>query len=161
MAVQAIPPGHHTVSPSLAFRDCAKAMDFYRKALGAEELMRSPGPGGKIMHAEMKIGSSIIMLAEEGPDMGCKSAETLGGSPVAFYLYFENVESAWKRATEGTGVKILYPLGEMFWGDKSGGFVDPFGYKWNLAQHTRDVTPEEMKKGQEEFFKQMAGKKPG
>jgi len=151
------------VQPYLTFDGkCEEAIEFYKKALGAEELKRMLGPGGLIMHAELKIGSSIIMLADESPAMGCKSPAALGGSPVTFYVYLENVDAAWKRATTDTGVKVTYPLADMFWGDRTGGFEDPFGHKWSLAQHTRDLSPEEIKKGQEEFFKQMQqGKKHG
>jgi PhnB protein len=158
MAVSPIPPGHHTVHASLTVHDGTQAIEFYRKSLGAEEINCIRGPNGKIMHAELKIGGSIIFLNDESPEMMCKSPRAFGGSPVSFYLYFENVESAWKRATDAGG-KVLYPLTDMFWGDRVGGIEDPFGYKWSIAQHVRDVTPDEMKKGQEEFSKRMGGNK--
>ena len=151
---KAIPEGYTTVTPSLVFRDAPRAIEFYKKALGATERMRMPGPDGKIMHAEIQIGTSMVMLADEV--MGQKSAETQGSSPVSFYLYVENVDSAFPKALSAGG-KEKYPITDMFWGDRMGAFVDPFGYSWTLATHTKDVSPEQMKRGQEEFMKQMAG----
>jgi PhnB protein len=143
-----------TVTPNLAVRDAAKAIDFYRKAFGAEELVRMPGPDGKLMHAEIKIGDSIVMLAEEMPEMGSRSPQGYGGSSVGFYLDVENVDAFWKRAVEA-GAKPVMPLTDMFWGDRTGRLEDPFGHSWSPAQHTRDLTPEEIKKGQDAFFAQM------
>jgi PhnB protein len=150
----AIPEGYTTVTPSLIQRDCNKAIDFYKKALGAEERMRMPGPDGKIMHAEVKIGNSIVMMNDEM--MGMQAAESLGASPVSFYLYVENVDTALQKAIAAGG-KELCAATDMFWGDRMGQFSDPFGYRWTLATHIKDMTPEEMKKGQEEWLKQMAG----
>jgi PhnB protein len=152
--VQAIPKGYHTITPNLVIRDAAKAIDFYKKAFGAEETVRMPGPGGKVMHAELKIGDSIVMLGDEMPEMGSKSPKAYGGSPVSFYVYVEKVDAAWKRAVDA-GAKTVKPLADMFWGDRTGWLEDPFGHLWSLAQHVKDITPEEMKKGQEAFFKQM------
>ena len=158
MSVRAIPEGYHTVTPNLVVRDAAKAIDFYKKAFGAEEIMRMPGPGGKIMHAELRIGNSRVMLNDEMPEHGCKAPGTLGGSPVGFYVYVENVDAAWKRATDA-GAKTTMPLADMFWGDRTGQLEDPFGHKWSLAQHIKDLTHEEMRKGQEAFFAQQKQKK--
>ncbi len=150
--VKPVPDGYHTVTPSMAVADAAKAIEFYKQALGAEELMRVAGPGGKIMHAEIRVGNSAIMLNDEMPEMGSKGPKSYGGTPVGFYVYVENLDAAWKRATDA-GVKVTMPPAEMFWGDRLGAFEDPFGHRWTLAQHVKDPTPEEMRKGQEAFAK--------
>jgi uncharacterized glyoxalase superfamily protein PhnB len=151
----AIPKGHHTVTPSLFVAGAAKAIEFYKKALGAEELMRFPGPDGStIMHAELKIGDSIIMLADEMPDMGGRGPKSIGGTPVSFFVYSEDVDAAWKRAVDAGG-KELVPLADQFWGDRTGCLEDPFGHQWWLAQHLQDLTPEELQKNAEAFFSQM------
>jgi PhnB protein len=152
--VKAVPEGYTTVTASLIQRDCAKAIDFYKKALGAVERMRMPGPDGKIMHAEIQIGSSIVMMNDEM--MGMKSAESLGASPISFYVYVENADAALQKAVAAGGKEVM-PATDMFWGDRMGQFTDPFGYRWTVATHIKDMTPEEMKKGQEEWMKQMAG----
>jgi uncharacterized glyoxalase superfamily protein PhnB len=151
---QAIPKGHHTVTPSLFVAGAAKAIDFYKKALGAEELMRFPAPDGTIMHAELRIGDSIIMLADEMPDMGGRGPKSIGGTPVSFFVYGENVDAAWKRAVDA-GAKPVVPLADQFWGDRTGCLEDPFGHQWWLAQHIKDLTPEELRKEAESFFSQM------
>ena len=150
---QAVPKGYHTVTPSLFVTGAAKAIEFYKKALGAEELMRFPGPGGAIMHAEIKIGDSIVMLADEMPEQGGRSPKSIGGTPVSFFVYREDVESAWKRAVDA-GAKVLVPLADQFWGDRTGCLEDPFGHQWWLAQHLKDLTPEEIRKNAEAFFSQ-------
>jgi PhnB protein len=152
--VNPIPQGYHTITPSLIVRDASRAIDFYKKAFGAEERMRMPGPGGRIMHAELRIGDSTIMLADEMPEMSTRSPKALGGSPVGFYVYVENVDAAFKRAVDAGG-KAAMPLADMFWGDRIGKVEDPFGHGWTLAQHVKDVTPDEIKRGQEAFLKQM------
>ena len=152
-SAQAIPKEYHTVTPSLFVAGAAKAIDFYKKALGAEERMRFPAPDGTIMHAEIKIGDSIIMLGDEMPDQGGKSPKTLGGTPVGFFVYRENVDAAWKQAIDAGGKEVM-PLEDQFWGDRAGCFVDPFGHQWWLAQHIRDMTPEELTKAGEAFFSQ-------
>jgi PhnB protein len=151
---KAIPDGYTTVTPSLVQTDCVKAIEFYKKAFGAQELMRMPGPDGKIMHAEIKIGNAHVMMSDE--IMGAKSAQTLGGSPVAFYLYVDDADAAFRKAI-AAGCKEILPVTDMFWGDRMGGLSDPYGYKWNVATHVKDMTPEEMKRGQEDWMKQMAG----
>jgi PhnB protein len=145
--VKAIPDGYHTITPNITVRDAAAALAFYQKALGAEELMRMPGPGGKILHAEIKIGNSRAFVTDEMPEMGGKSPKALGGSPVGFYLYVHNVDAAWKRAVDA-GAKVINGLEDMFWGDRTGRLEDPFGHTWTLAQHVKDMTPAEMKAGQ-------------
>jgi uncharacterized glyoxalase superfamily protein PhnB len=150
---QAIPKGYHTVTPSLVIDGAAKALDFYKKALEAEELMRFPGPDGTIMHAEIRIGDSRIMLGDEMPEQGGRGPKSYGGTPVSFFVYRENVDAAWKRAVEAGGKPIM-PLADQFWGDRAGCFEDPFGHHWWLAQHVEDLTPEELKKRAESFFSQ-------
>ena len=151
---QAIPKGYHTVTPSIVVADAAKAIEFYKKALGAEELMRFPGPDGSIMHAEIRVGDSTIMLGEEMPEHGGRSPKSLGGTPVGFFVYGENVEAAWKRAVDA-GAKVVMPLADQFWGDRTGCLEDPDGHRWWLAQHMEDLTPDELRKNAESFFSQM------
>jgi uncharacterized glyoxalase superfamily protein PhnB len=151
---QSIPKGYHTVTPSIFVDGAAKAIDFYKKALGAEEKYRFPGPDGKIMHAEIRIGDSTIMMADEMPDQGGKSPKSLGGSPVSFFIYQDNVDAAWKRAIDAGGTEVM-PLEDQFWGDRAGCFRDPFGHQWWLAQHIRDMSPDELNKAAESFFSQM------
>jgi len=154
--VKPIPQGYTTVTPSITLNDTPKAIEFYKKAFGATERSRVPGPDGKIVHAEIQIGNAIIMMNDEC--MGQRSPKSFGGSPASFYLYFEDADAAFKKAIAAGG-KQLMPVTDMFWGDRMGHFEDPFGYTWNVATHVKDMTPEEMKKGQEEFMKQMAGAK--
>ena len=153
-AAQAIPKGLHTVTPSLVVAGAAKAIDFYKKALGAEELSRFPGPDGKIMHAEIRIGDSTIMLADEMPDQGAKGPKSYGGTPVSFFVYRENVDAAWKQAVDA-GAKPVMPLADQFWGDRAGCLEDPFGHQWWLAQHIQDLTPEQLKRSADAHFSQM------
>jgi len=152
---QPVPPEFHTITPSLTFQNAAEAIEFYKKALGAEERMRMAGADGKISHAELKIGNSVIFLNDEIPGMGCKSAQTLGGSATAFYLYVEDVDTAFPRAIDAGG-KMTCPVTDMFWGDRMGNFSDPYGFSWTLSTHTRDMTEEEMAEGAKEFYAQMA-----
>lgn len=153
-----IPEGYHSLTPMFMFKDARKAIDFYKRAFGAQENYVMPGPDGKgVMHAEMRIGNSIIMLGEEHPQESCQSAETMGGSPVSFYLYLDNVDEAFRVAV-AAGAEIRMPVQEMFWGDRMGSVQDPFGYSWSLATHSRDLTPEEIRQGAQEFFARMAQK---
>jgi PhnB protein len=151
--VKSIPAGYTTITPSMTVKDAPKVIEFYKKAFDAKEHMRMPGPDGKIMHAEIQIGNSVIMMNDEV--MGSRSAQTLGGCPISFYVYVDDAAAAFKKAI-AAGAKETFPITEMFWGDKMGTLEDPFGYKWTIAQHVKDVTPEDMKKGQEQFMKQMA-----
>jgi PhnB protein len=151
---QGIPKGYHTVTPSLFVAGAAKAIDFYKKALGAEEVMRFPSPDGKIMHAEIRIGDSTLMLGDEMPEQGGKGPKSYGGTPVSFFVYRENVDAAWKRAIDA-GAKQIMPLEDQFWGDRAGCFEDPFGHQWWLAQHVQELTLEEIKKAAESHFSQM------
>ena len=151
---QAIPKGYHTVTPSLFVAGAAKAIEFYKKALGAEEIMRFPGPDGSIMHAELRIGDSVIMLGDEMPDQGGRGPKTIGGTPVSFFVYREDVDAAWKRAVDA-GARRVVPLADQFWGDRTGCLEDPFGHQWWLAQHIQDLTPEEIRRNAEPHFAQM------
>lgn len=145
MAVNYMPPGARTITPHLVIRGATKAMDFYKAAFGAEEHCRMPGPGGALMHAEMKIGDSVFYLCEEFPEYGAKSPDALNGSPVTIHLYVPNADAAWDRAVKA-GATVEMPLENAFWGDRYGKLKDPFGHKWSIAQHIEDVTPEEMEK---------------
>ena len=155
---KAIPEGYSTVTPMFIFKDARKAIEFYRRAFGAQERFVMPGPDGKgVMHAELQIGSSIIMMGEENPQEPCKSAETIGGSPVSFYLYLENVDEAFRIALEA-GAEARMPVEDMFWGDRVGTVQDPFGYNWTLATHIKDLTPQEIQQGAQAAFAQMGRK---
>jgi uncharacterized glyoxalase superfamily protein PhnB len=151
--VKPIPQGYTNVTPSITLSDTPKAIEFYKQAFGATERMRMPAPDGKIMHAEIQIGNAIIMMNDEC--FGQRSAASLGGSPINFYLYFENVDAAFQKAVSAGG-KELAPVTDMFWGDRMGCIEDPFGIQWTIATHVKDATPEELSRGQEEFMKQMA-----
>ena len=154
-AKQAIPTGYHTVTPSLFVRNGAEAIEFYKKAFGAEERMRMAGPDGKIGHAELKIGDSMIFLSDENPAFGTKSPESLGGITGALYLYVEDVDQAFQRAIDAGG-QVKMPVADMFWGDRVGNFVDPYGHSWTLSTHTQDLTAQEMEEGARKFYAQMA-----
>ena len=149
---QPIPEGYHTITPSFIFKNCHKAIEFYKKAFGATTRHVMPGPGGQgVMHAELKIGDSIIMLSDENPANACKSAETLGGSPVSLYLYVKDVDAAFER-TVAAGGTVQFPVQDMFWGDRCGTLRDPFGHTWALATHIADPSPEEVASGAEAMF---------
>lgn len=155
---QPIAEGFHSVTPMLMFKDARKAIEFYKRAFGAAKRYAMPGPDGKgVMHAELLIGNSIIMMGEEHPNEQCKSAETLGGSPVSFYIYLENVDEAFRRALEA-GAEIRMPVQDMFWGDRVGTVQDPFGYSWSLATHTKDMSAQELEEGAKAAFAAMAKK---
>jgi PhnB protein len=143
--VSYIPKDYNSVTPYLIVRGAAQAIDYYKKVFGATEIMRMPGPDGKIGHAELKIGTSRIMLADESPSMGPGhiSADTVGGSPVSLYVYLPNVDDVVKRATT-EGAKLLKPVQDQFYGDRSGFIQDPFGHLWGIATHIEDVSPKDM-----------------
>jgi PhnB protein len=157
-ATHAIPEGHHTVTPQLTFEDAAGAIDWYKKAFGAEEMGRAVGPDGKIMHAELRIGDSRVMLNDAM--MGGKGPKTLGGSPVSLWIYVDDCDSLFNQAVAAGGQIGFGGMGHMqdqFWGDRSGSIIDPHGYTWTIATHKEDLTPEEMKQRQDAFMKQFAG----
>jgi PhnB protein len=156
MSVRPIPEGYHTATAYLIIKDAAKALDFYKKAFGAVELVRMEGPGGKIGHAEIKIGDSPIMLADEHPNMGFRSPQSLGGTPVSLVLYVEDVDTWFSRAV-AAGATVMRPVQDQFYGDRTGTLTDPFGHVWTIATHKEDVTSEEMRKRSEAFMKQQAG----
>ena len=141
--VQPIPEGYHSLTPYLYVKGAADAIQFYEKALGATEIMRLEAPGGLIGHAEIKIGNSHVMLADEHPDLDAIGPETRGGTTVSFCIYLEDVDAAFAKAIEAGGTEIR-PLVDQFYGDRSGTFVDPYGHVWTLATHIEDLTPEEM-----------------
>jgi len=144
-SVKPNPDGYHTVTPHLVVRDAAKAIEVYAKAFGAEERFRMPGPGGVVMHAELAIGDSVVMLGEEAPQMGATSPQTIGGSPVSLLIYVKDVDASFARA-ERAGCTAQMPPTDMFWGDRYGKLLDPFGHHWALATHKEDVSPEDMAK---------------
>ena len=145
MAVKPIPDGYHSVTPYLILDDAARALEFYKQAFGAVELLRMPGPNGKIGHAEIRIGDSPIMLADEAPAMGARSARTIGGSPISLMVYVENVDAMVAQAVAAGG-KLVRPVADQFYGDRTGGIDDPFGYHWYLATHVEDVPPDELER---------------
>ena len=159
MAVSPIPAGYHTVTPHLAIRGAAKAIEFYKKAFGAVEVMLMPGPDGKsIAHAEIKIGNSMVMLADEWPGMRVASPEKFGGTTCSVMLYVPDVDAAFKRAVDA-GATVSMPLMNMFWGDRFGKVTDPFGHEWAIATHVEDVTPEECARRGVEAMKHMGEQK--
>jgi PhnB protein len=155
MAVKPIPEGYHSITPYLVLKGAASAIEYYKKAFGAQELMRMDGPGGSIGHAELKIGDSIVMMADESPDMGHRGPKSIGGTPVSIVLYVENVDAVWKRALDA-GAKQVRPLENQFYGDRMGTLEDPFGHLWSVATHVEDVAPEEMDRRMQEMMKQKA-----
>ncbi len=143
--VKPIPEGFHTATPYLTVSDGARAIEFYKRAFGAQEIVRMEGPPGKIGHAEIKIGDSIIMLSDEMPGSTDRSPQSLGGTTVNIFLYVKDVDSAFNQAV-AAGAKADAPVTDMFWGDRFGKLTDPFGHSWSLATHKEDVAPEEMRK---------------
>jgi len=143
--VRPIPEGYHSLTPYLIVDGAAKALDFYARAFGARELMRMPGPGGKVGHAEIRIGDSVVMLADEHPEVGARGPRTFGGSPVSLMLYVEDVDATVKSAL-AAGARLLRPVEDKFYGDRSGTIEDPFGHQWHLSTHVEDVPPDEMER---------------
>jgi PhnB protein len=154
--VKAIPDGYRNVTPYLFVRGAARAIDYYKNAFGAVEKVRMPGPDGKIGHAELQIGDSMIMLADENPQMHAKSPETLGGSTNSLVLYVEHVDSVVDKAVK-SGAKLVRPVADQFYGDRMGTIADPFGQVWSVGTHIEDVSPEEMKKRMTKMASQAAG----
>ena len=153
-----IPAGYRSVTPSLTFKNSVTAIEFYKQAFGAKVLEVMPGPDGRnTMHATIQIGNSIVMMGDENPGQTCKSAETLGSSPISLYVYVSDADAVFKQAVAAGGTAMM-PMADMFWGDRAGQIKDPFGYSWMIATHTRDLTNEQIRKGAEAFFAQMAKK---
>ena len=151
--VSPIPPGYHSVTPYLIVRDAVKALGFYRQAFDAEELMRFEGPPGRIAHAEMKIGDSHVMLADENPDDGYVGPQTLGGAGVSLMLYVPDVDAMFARAVKA-GAKVRRDVADQFYGDRVGTLTDPFGHVWSIATHREDVSVDEAKRRMEALMKQ-------
>ena len=154
-----IPAGFHTVTPHLTVSDGNRAIDFYKRAFGAKEIARMPGPGGMLMHGELKIGNSIVMLAGEMPGGG-KAPTSLGGSPVTISLYVNDADAVYNQAVSA-GARPTMPVADQFWGDRYGQLQDPFGHIWAVATHKEDLTPDEMGKRAAAFFSQQAPEGPG
>jgi PhnB protein len=152
MPVKPIPEGYHTATPYLIVNGAAKALEFYKQAFGATELLRMEMPGGKIGHAEIKIGDSIIMLADEHPEVDARGPRSIGGTPVSLMLYVESVDTVFNRAV-AAGAKTKEPVQDRFYGDRSGKLEDPFGHVWMIATHKEDLTPEEVGKRAEAWMK--------
>ena len=142
-AVKPIPDGMHSLTPHLICADAASAIDFYRRAFGAVETMRLPAPGGKLMHAAVRIGDSTLMLVDEMPEWGALGPRALKGSPVTIHLSVDNVDAVVAQAV-AAGAKVTLPVADMFWGDRYGQLEDPYGHRWSVATHIRDLSPDEI-----------------
>ncbi|MFO1350340.1 MAG: VOC family protein [Gammaproteobacteria bacterium] len=154
MTVQSIPCGYHTATPYLIVQNATAAIEFYKQAFGASEKMRLTSPNGKVMHAEITIGDSPIMLADEVPEMGYRNPKALGGSAVSLHLYVEDVDTRFQQAA-AAGAKVLRPAQDQFYGDRMGVLEDPFGHVWSIATHVEDVPQEEINRRAEALFKQQ------
>jgi PhnB protein len=148
---RAIPEGYHSITPYLVIKGAANAIDFYKRAFGATEVMRMASPDGKIGHAEITIGDSRIMLADEYPEMGHRSPQSIGGTGVSLMVYLENVDEVFNRAV-AAGARQLQPVKDQFYGDRSGTLRDPFGHEWTLSTHVEDVSPDEMRRRAEQYM---------
>ncbi len=155
MAVKAIPEGYHSVIPYLVMKGAAQAIDYYKKVFGATEVMRMPAPDGRIGHAELRIGDSHIMLADEYPERGYLGPQSIGGTAVSLMVYLDNVDEVFKKAIAAGGQE-LQPVQDQFYGDRSGTLKDPFGHMWTIATHVEDVPPEEMGRRAEQYQKGTA-----
>jgi PhnB protein len=157
--VKAIPDGFHTLTPHITVRDAAGAIEFYKKALNAQLLNESRTPDGRIMHATLRIGDSVIMLNDEFPEWGGQSAPRSEAGGYMIHVYVENVDAIFQQAV-AAGAVVKMPLMDQFWGDRYGTMVDPYGFHWSLGTHIKDMSPEEMQKAQDEMMKQMAREMP-
>jgi PhnB protein len=153
--VKAIPEGYHTITPFLIVKNCADAIEFYKKAFDAEERYRMNMPGGKVGHAELKIGDSVLMLADEFPEMKSLSPKSMGGSPVSMYVYVQDVDAMFNNAVTA-GAIVLDGVKDQFWGDRHGRLEDPYGHLWSVATHKKDLSPDEMKRAAEAAFAEMS-----
>jgi PhnB protein len=158
MPVKPIPDGYHTLTPFLTVRDAVRAIEFYKQAFGAVERGVMKGPDGKVMHAELKIGDSIIMLSDEFPEFGTVSPQTVGGSAMGLHIYVDGVDAAFDRAVKA-GAEVEMPVMDQFWGDRYGKLKDPFGHKWSIATHTKDLSMDEMKHGMDDAMARWEAKK--
>lgn len=160
-AVKPIPDGFRTCTPYMVVKGAAQAIEFYKKAFDAKELMRMPGPGGAVMHAEIQIGNSVLMMCDEmdcGGGVKTRSPLDLGGTPMSIHLYVEKCDAAFDKAVKA-GCKVQMPMTDMFWGDRFGKVVDPFGHEWSIATHMEDLTPEEIGKRMEKDMQAMSAGK--
>ena len=154
-AVKPIPEGMHSLTPHLICAGASDAIEFYKKAFNAVEVGRMPGPGGKLMHAQLRIGDSALMLVDEMPEWGSFGPKSLKGSPVTVHLYVENVDATVAQAV-AAGAKVTMPVDDMFWGDRYGKLEDPFGHHWSVATHTRDLTPDQIREGMMQTSERMS-----
>jgi len=154
MPVKPIPDGYHTLTPFMTVRDAARAIEFYKAAFGAVERGVMKGPDGKVMHAELMIGDSILMMSDEFPEFGSLSPQAIGGSPLGLHIYVDNVDAAFDRAVKA-GAQVEMPVMDQFWGDRYGRLKDPFGHKWSIATHTKDMSADEMKHNMEDAMAKM------
>jgi PhnB protein len=153
--VKKIPDGYHSITPNIIVKDGIKAIEYYKKVFGAKEIMRMTTPDGKaIAHAELQIGNSVIMLVDEFPQMKCLSPLSIGDTPVGLFLYVDDVDKTFNLAVS-EGAKVLDPVKDQFWGDRHGIIEDPFGHRWSISTHIRDLSPEELKKAADETFSKM------
>ena len=152
---QPVPEGYHTITPYLAVEDASTAIDFYKKAFGAKERVQMAGPGGSVMHAELEVGDSLIMLSDPFPQASTKPPKELGGTSVSIFAYVEDIDSVYKQAIDSGATSLMEP-DDMFWGDRFGSVQDPFGHSWTIATHVEDVSPEEMEARSKEFMASMA-----
>jgi PhnB protein len=155
MAVQPVPEGYHTVTPYLAVDNAAEAIDFYRRAFGAKERVRMSGPGETVMHAELEIGDSHVMLSDPFPQASTTPPKELGGTSASVFMYVEDIDAVYRQAIDAGATSLMEP-DDMFWGDRFGSVQDPFGHSWTIATHIEDLEPEEMQRRSEEFMAQMA-----
>jgi uncharacterized glyoxalase superfamily protein PhnB len=157
MSVKPVPDGYHTLTPFLTVRDAARAIEFYKQAFGAEEKGVMKGPDGKVMHAELKIGDSLIMLSDEFPEYGALSPQSIGGTGMGLHIYLDGVDAAFDRAVRA-GAQVEMPVMDQFWGDRYGKLTDPFGHKWSIGTHIKDLSMDEMKRGMDEAVEKAAVK---
>jgi uncharacterized glyoxalase superfamily protein PhnB len=157
MSVKPIPDGYHTLTPHLTVRDAARAIEFYKNAFGATERGVMKGPDGKVMHAELMIGDSVIMLGDEFPEFGALSPQAIGGSATGLHIYLDGVDAAFDRAVKA-GAEVEMPVMDQFWGDRYGKLKDPFGHKWSIATHVKDLSADDMKRGMDESMAKMQEK---
>ena len=154
------PAGYHRVTPAIVVRDAAQAIEFYARAFGAEEVSRMAGPGGTIMHAEIRIGDSVVMLGEENEQWGARSPLSTNGNPGSLHIYVDDADAAFERAVRA-GATVRYPLEDAFWGDRYGKVADPFGHEWGIATRIRELSPEEMQRAATAWMTQAAGAAQG
>jgi PhnB protein len=156
MAVKPIPEGYQTITPYLGVESAQEAIDFYQRAFGAKERARMSGPGDSVMHAELEVGDSLVMLSDPFPQSSTKPPKELGGTSVNIFMYVEDIDAVYKQAVDAGATSLMEP-DDMFWGDRFGSVQDPFGHSWTIATHIEDVSPEELQKRSEEFMASMAG----